>query len=83
MLTLYVKTGCPHCAKVLDAGQDMGIDFNLKNVADEGVTDELIAAGGKKQEPYLVDEETGISMYEAGLIVNYLREHYGGEAAEA
>ena len=76
MLTLYVKTGCPHCAKVLEAGKDLNITFDLKNVADPGVAEELVAKGGKKQEPYLIDNETGISMYEADLIVRYLRDHY-------
>jgi hypothetical protein len=49
-------------------------------VADPGIAEELIEKGGKKQEPYLIDSETGMAMYEADLIVRYLREHYGAAA---
>lgn len=79
MLTLYVKTGCPFCAKVLKAGEDLGLSFDLRNVADPSVAEELVAKGGKKQEPYLLDTDTGIAMYEADLIVSYLRAHYGND----
>ncbi|MDB5237288.1 MAG: hypothetical protein JWL88_390 [Parcubacteria group bacterium] len=77
MLTLYVKTGCPYCAKVLAAGEELGTEFDLKNVADPGIADELIERGGKKQMPYLVDDSTGTEMYESDDIIAYLTEHYG------
>jgi glutathione S-transferase len=76
MLTLYVKTGCPFCRKVLEVGQELGITFEEKNVADPAVSAELVARGGKKQEPYLVDAERGVEMYESSAIIAYLREHY-------
>jgi len=76
MLTLYVKTGCPFCHKVLDAGGDLGVTFEEKNIADDAVAAELIARGGKRQVPYLVDSERGVEMYESDDIIAYLREHY-------
>jgi glutaredoxin 3 len=76
-LTLYVKTGCPYCAKVLQAGEELGITFDLKNVADEGISEELIARGGKKQMPYLVDEANKVEMYESDDIIDYLHQHFG------
>jgi glutathione S-transferase len=76
-LTLYVKTGCPYCAKVLAAGEELGITFNQKNVADPGVSEELIARGGKRQMPYLVDEEHSVEMYESDDIIAYLHQHFG------
>ena len=76
MLTLYVKTGCPFCHKVLDAGRDLGVSFEEKNIADAAVAAELIARGGKRQVPYLVDSERGMEMYESDDIVAYLQEHY-------
>ena len=72
MKILYVKDGCPYCAKVLVAGSSLGMEFTLKNIADEGVADELVARGGKRMVPYLVDEETGVEMYESDDIVDYL-----------
>jgi glutaredoxin len=76
MLTLYVKTGCPYCHKVLDTGEELGISFEEKNIADDTVASELVARGGKRQVPYLVDSEHGVEMYESGDIDTYLREHY-------
>ena len=80
MLTLYVMTGCPYCAKVLTAGAALGIEFDLRNTADEGVRAELIEKGGKPQTPYLVDAARGVSLYESDAIVQYLHENYPAAA---
>lgn len=72
MLTLYVKTGCPFCNKVLATGKELGISFDEKNIADDAVAAELISRGGKRQVPYLVDSKHGVEMYESGDIVAYL-----------
>lgn len=76
MMTLYVKTGCPFCHKVLATGEDLGITFEEKNIADDAVAAELIAKGGKRQVPYLIDSERGIEMYESDDIVAYLKTQY-------
>jgi glutaredoxin len=76
MLTLYVKTGCPFCHRVLVTGEDLGIAFEEKNIGDEAIAAELIARGGKRQVPYLVDSERNIEMYESDDIVEYLTKHY-------
>ncbi len=72
MMTLYVKTGCPHCKKVLDYAEANSIQFELKNVAEPGIYEELVKIGGKRQEPFLIDHEAAVSMYEADNIVAYL-----------
>ncbi len=79
MPTLFVKTGCPFCKKVLDAEEELGIELNERNIADVENTEELIARGGKVQVPYLVDEERGVSMYESDDIVAYLHKVFGKE----
>jgi len=76
MLTLYVKTGCPFCHVVLDTGKELSISFVEKNIADDAVAAELIARGGKRQVPYLVDSERNIEMYESADISEYLRAQY-------
>jgi glutaredoxin len=76
MLTLYVKTGCPFCHRVLAAGEELGITFDEKNIADDTVAAELVARGGKRQVPYLVDAERGVEMYESDDIIEYLKTHY-------
>lgn len=80
MLTLYTKTGCPFCHHVLVAGEELGIAFEEKNIADDAVAAELIARGGKRQVPYLVDSERGIEMYESDDINDYLRVQYPSKA---
>ncbi len=76
MLILYIETGCPFCHKVLDTGEELGILFEEKNIADDTVASELVARGGKRQVPYLVDASRGVEMYESADIDAYLREHY-------
>ena len=77
MLTLYVKTGCPFCHKVLSASEDLGISFDeIKNIADDAVAAELIELGGKRQVPYLVDSNYQVKMYESEDINTYLRDRY-------
>ena len=78
MLILYVKTGCPYCGKVKAFIDDAGIGEKIteRNVADDGVVDELVAHGGQAQVPYLIDEERGESMYESDVVIEYLKTHY-------
>lgn len=73
MLTLYERTGCPFCIKVLRFAEENGITLQLKNSSDEAVVEELIARGGKRQFPYLVDSEHNIEMYESRDIIEYLK----------
>jgi glutaredoxin 3 len=77
MLTLYVKTGCPYCAKVLKTGEELGIEFDQKNVADPAISEELVKRGGKRQMPYLVDTDAGVEMYESDDIIEYLHKNFG------
>ncbi|MFA6502706.1 MAG: glutathione S-transferase N-terminal domain-containing protein [Candidatus Paceibacterota bacterium] len=76
MLTLYVKTGCPFCHRVFAAGEELGITFEERNIADDAVAAELVARGGKRQVPYLVDSDKNIEMYESEDIVEYLKKNY-------
>ncbi len=77
MLTLYYRPGCPYYMKVHEAAQELGVTFDLKSVYDEGVSEELIARGGKVQSPYLVDTDTGTEMYESEDIIAYLHKKVG------
>ena len=90
MLTLYVKTGCPYCAAVLAKLNELGISFEEKNIADSKVAEELIKHGGKRQVPYMEDEDPcenakhntpclvdeDVEMYESADIIEYLEKNY-------
>lgn len=80
MPILYVKSGCAFCARVLAQAELLGVELELKNIADEGVAEELVARGGMQQVPYLVDEEKGVEMYESDAIVAYLNERFSAAA---
>lgn len=81
MLTLYVKTGCPYCARVLDTLKELDLPATIRNIADADVADELVARGGELQVPYLVDERRGVEMYESEDITEYLHAFYGAKSA--
>lgn len=83
MITLYVKTGCPYCAKVLASMQEHGVQFEEKNIKDPKVVAELIEIGGKRQVPFLGDDnmtpylvDDDIEMYESEDIVKYITKKF-------
>jgi len=78
MLTLYVKTGCPFCAKVKNVIAELELEDKIeeKNLADDGMLEELLEKGGQQMVPFLVDADRDVSMYESADIIAYLKEHY-------
>ena len=84
MIQLYIETGCPYCAKVLAAVEKYNIEVEKKNIADEGVLEELEEKGGKRQVPFMDDDnmtpalvDDDVEMYESDEIVAYLEEKFG------
>jgi glutathione S-transferase len=77
MFVLYVKTGCPYCARVLHKVEELGLTPDIKNVSDPTVVQELIERGGKRQEPFLYDAEKSVALYESTNIIQYLEKEYG------
>jgi glutathione S-transferase len=84
MLALYYKPTCPFCRRVLAVVERLGLDVELRNIDDS--TDherDLIARGGKRQVPYLVDDTQGVEMYESDDIVAHLQKFYSPAGAGA
>ena len=77
MITLYVKSNCPFSAHVREVCDTLGVPYIEKNVATLGVAEELIKKGGKKQEPFLLDEDAGVGLYDSTQIVDYLHGRFG------
>lgn len=75
MLTLYYLPTCSFCRKVLAVAEDFNIVLEKLDISASGVAADLIKRGGKRQVPYLVDNEHGVGMYESDDINAYLREH--------
>ncbi len=76
MLTLYVLPGCPFCHKVLAAAEELGITFDLKSIDNPENAAALVAKGGKRQTPFLVDDECKVAMYESDDIIAHLKEKH-------
>ena len=64
----------------LTALKTHGVVYEERNIADDAVAAELIARGGKRQVPYIVDGE--IEMYESDDIVMYVEKTYGNGAIQ-
>jgi glutathione S-transferase len=77
MLTLYYRPACPYCQSVQGEAEALGLRLQLKDIsADPSLVDELLAHGGKKQVPYLIDTGRGEKMYESQDIISYFNAHY-------
>ena len=68
---LYVKPGCPYCAKVDRFLAEAGLEIEHRSVLEGCNAEELRVLGGKVQSPCLVID--GEPMYESDDIIAYLR----------
>lgn len=72
-LVLYVKPGCPYCAKVQRYLQEAGIDIETRNVFEGSNLEDLMRIGKKNQAPCLIID--GKALYESNDIIAYLKSH--------
>ena len=72
MYILYYKPNCPYCQKVLAFAEEENVEFDLRDIHENGHASALVKKGGKKQVPFLVDEKGDIAMYESDDIIAYL-----------
>ncbi len=79
LLQLYDIENCPYCRLVREALTELDLDAEIYPCPKNGRRFRPIVAeqGGKTQFPYLVDPNTGVSMYESLDIIEYLFETYG------
>ena len=89
-LILYEYEGCPFCRVVRETLSLLSIDVLIYPCPRETLKryghlehsrfrGEVKRLGNKVMFPYLVDENTGKSMYESKDIMLYLWKHYGGD----
>lgn len=90
MLTLYYKPTCPFCQRVLGEAEEMSIKMTLKDITtDPAIVEELVKLGGKKQVPFLHDDNDTIDssddhdMYESNDIIAYLQTHYSANETKS
>ncbi len=78
-LELYEFESCPYCRKAREALSILDLDAIVYPCPKGGprFREHVRKVGGKAQFPYLVDPNTGKSLYESDEIVRYLFETYG------
>lgn len=79
LLELYEFEACPFCRRVREALSLFDFDALIYPCPKGGTRyrPKAIERGGRAMFPYLVDPNTGKSLYESADIVAYLRETYG------
>lgn len=88
-LILYEFEGCPFCRKVREVCSMLDLDVLVYpcprvTLKQYGVVEgsryrpKVMEIGGKAQFPLLIDENTGMKMYESMDIIKYLLTTYGG-----
>ena len=79
-LQLYEFEACPYCRLVREALTELDVDALIYPSPHGGqrFRPKVARLGGKQQFPFLVDPNSGESMYESADIVDYLYRRYGG-----
>eukprot|EP00256_Glycine_max_P054244 XP_014621056.1 uncharacterized protein LOC100792004 isoform X2 [Glycine max] len=72
-------SGCPFCRKVREIVAILDLDVLFYPCPRNGPNfrQKVLEMGGKLQFPYMVDPNTGASMYESDDIIRYLVDKYG------
>jgi glutathione S-transferase len=81
-LKLYDMEGCPYCRLVREVLTELDLDVEIYPCPKSGqrFRPEVIVKGGKAQFPFLVDDNTGVAMYESMEIVEYLFTTYANQS---
>jgi glutathione S-transferase len=82
LLKLYDIENCPYCRLVREVLTELDLDAQIYPCPGQGerYRPDVINIGGKAQFPYLVDDNTGVAMYESLDIIRYLFTTYGQRA---
>ncbi len=60
----------------MEVAKELGVSATIKDVHDPLVEAELVRIGGKKQMPFMVDDERNEKLYESADIMEYLRNRF-------
>lgn len=73
MLDLFILESCPYCKKVIEYMDENNIPYNKIDISNKESEESLIKIGGKRQVPFLVDNDRNIQMYESADIIEYAK----------
>jgi glutaredoxin len=82
-LELFEFEACPYCRLVREALTELDLDALIYPTPHGGnrFRPKVEKLGGKQQFPFLVEANSGKSMYESADIIDYLYRRYGGRPA--
>lgn len=76
-LTLYEQDGCPHCERVGDRLNELGVDYETVWVSTRhSEREEIKQLTGQRQVPVLVDDDRAVTMPESDRIIEYVNVTY-------
>ena len=73
MIDLFILETCPYCLKVMEYLDKNHIEYRKIDISNQASENSLIQIGGKRQVPFLVDNDRNIQMYESKDIIEYLK----------
>lgn len=73
MLELFTLEKCPYCIKVKSFLDENMINYKNLDISDKNNEYSLLKLGGKRQVPFLVDNDRNIQLYESSDIIEYLK----------
>ncbi|OMO79001.1 Thioredoxin-like protein [Corchorus olitorius] len=78
-MQLFEFEACPFCRRVREALTELDLSVEVYPCPKGSIRHREMVRnlGGKEQFPFLIDPNSGISMYESGDIVKYLFKQYG------
>ncbi|TAM11901.1 MAG: glutathione S-transferase [Nevskiaceae bacterium] len=84
-LELYEFEACPFCRLVREALTELDLDAMIYPCPKGGTRfrPRVKEIGGRMQVPFLVDPNTGRTLYESDSIIRYLNTTYGGSVPES
>jgi glutathione S-transferase len=84
-LELYEFEACPYCRLVREVLTELDLDVRVYPCPKGGTRfrSAVKKLGGRQQYPFMVDPNTGTSLYESSDIIRYLGETYAGKPRNA
>lgn len=73
MINIFMLPTCLYCKKVINYLESTKLKYKLLDINNQQNYDMMIQLGGKRQVPFLFDNEKNITMYESKDIIEYLK----------
>jgi len=82
-IVIYEFEACPFCRRVRELVTYLDLEVEVRPCPKGSIRhrNEVASLGGKQLFPYMIDENTGTSLYESADIANYLLATYGQGAS--